>query len=104
MMWRRSSRWRPFISSEGPDGVELDRGVGRSLEVGALMVGISIGEPEGGDDESERGRRGGDGTPMVVSVREGWASVIECRRLHGDGFCSGGELGSYGLDDMEPVM
>jgi hypothetical protein len=43
--------------------VELDRGVGRSLEVGALMagisvgeplmVGISVGEPEGGDDESE---------------------------------------------------
>jgi hypothetical protein len=63
MMWRRSSRWRPFISSEGPDGVELDRGVGRSLEVGALMagisvgeplmVGISVGEPEEGDDESE---------------------------------------------------
>jgi hypothetical protein len=79
MMWRRSSRWRPFIPSEGSDGVELDRGVDRLLEVGTLMVGISVGEPlmvgisvgepEGGDDESERGRRGGDGTPMVVSVR-----------------------------------
>jgi hypothetical protein len=49
---------------------------------------------------------GGDGMGRRWSFQgvEGWASVIECRRLHGDGFSSGGESGSYGLDGMEPTM
>jgi hypothetical protein len=47
MMWRRPSHWHPFIPSEVHDGVESGRGAGRSSEVGASMVGISVGSEQG---------------------------------------------------------
>jgi hypothetical protein len=45
--------WRPFIPSEGRDGVESGRGAGQSSEVDALIVGVSVGELK----RREEGRR-----------------------------------------------